>query len=149
MAAEGLGLAASVAGLPSLGLQITGGIVKYVDAFKGRREELEFVRRQNEALATTLRAFERSSTFPSGQSTEVEAAVAANMQLFMAELNGVKALHDKLADNCDDRSLATRWENKKKQITYAFSQAKVQELGQRLEKATKALQLAMSAMRLP
>ncbi|KAF6823584.1 hypothetical protein CMUS01_10622 [Colletotrichum musicola] len=146
MAAEGLGLAASVAGLTSLGLQITGGIVKYVDAFKGRREELEFVRRQNEALATTLRAFEQSSTFPTGQSTEVEAAAAANMQLFMAELNGVKALHDELADNRDDRSLATRWQNKKKQVTYAFSQPKVQELGRRLEKATNALQLAMSVM---
>ncbi|KAF6800965.1 hypothetical protein CSOJ01_12099 [Colletotrichum sojae] len=130
MAAESVGLAASVAGLVSLGLQIAGGIVKYVDASKGRREELELVRRQNEALIAALRAFEGTITAPNGHSAEVEAAATANMQLFAAELHSIKTLHDELVDH-DGRSLAARWENKKKQITYAFSQGKVLDLRSR------------------
>lgn len=140
-----MALAASVAGLVSLGLQITGGIVKYVDAIKSRREELEFVRYQTETLEGTLRAFEASKTSPLGQFSEIDAAAAGSLQLVFVELRGIKALHDELADH-GGRSLASRLENKKKRFTYAFKQTKIQELGQRLEKATNALQLAMSVM---
>ncbi|TDZ23986.1 hypothetical protein Cob_v003355 [Colletotrichum orbiculare MAFF 240422] len=144
MAAEGLGLAASVAGLVSLGLQITGGIVKYVDAFKGRKEELDFVRRQNDALAANLRSFQGWAPSP-GRSPDIDAAVAHNIQLLESELMGVKALHDKLADNAG-QSWAAKFENTKKRSTYPFNQAKVHELGQRLEKAMDVLLLAMNIM---
>ena len=52
--AEAVGLAASVAGLLSLGLQITGGIATYLDALESRQDELASIKRQNDALSAAL-----------------------------------------------------------------------------------------------
>ncbi|KAK8084396.1 hypothetical protein PG997_005667 [Apiospora hydei] len=59
--AEPLSLAASVAGLISLGLQVTGGIAKYLDAAKCRDEELSAVRQQNALLTDTLATIEKTT----------------------------------------------------------------------------------------
>lgn len=42
--AEALGLAASVAGLLSLGLQVTGGVARYLDVLENRQKELASVK---------------------------------------------------------------------------------------------------------
>ncbi|KAF9880622.1 hypothetical protein CkaCkLH20_01664 [Colletotrichum karsti] len=144
MAAESVGLAASVGGLVSLGLQIAGGILKYVDAFESRQDDLEFVRTNSEALKATLRVIETWANSP-GQGPEAIAAATRSMQLFEMELCNVKALHDELAD-LDGPDWTSRLANKKKKLTYAFSRPKIQGLGQRLQKATNALQLTLNGL---
>ncbi|KAF4476158.1 hypothetical protein CGGC5_v015384 [Colletotrichum fructicola Nara gc5] len=69
MAAESVGLAASVAGLLSLGLQVTEGIVKYVDAFDCRQEDLAWAKLRNDSLRTNYLAGHRSIITKSSQST--------------------------------------------------------------------------------
>lgn len=144
MAAESIGLAASFAGLVSLGLQITRGIVQYVDAFESRQKDLDFVRDENEALHATLRVV-NTSLGAHGQSQEVTAAADLNMQLLKKELDSVKALYTDLADR-NGQNWTIRLDNKKKRFTYAFNRSKIQELGQRLQKASNALQLTLNAM---
>lgn len=144
MAAESIGLAASFAGLVSLGLQITGGIVQYIDAFESRQKELDFLRHQNEALYATLRVV-NAWLGSHGQSGEVTAAADLSMQLLQEELESVKVLYTELADR-NGQNWAVRLDNKKKRFTYAFSRSKIQELGQRLQKASNALQLTLNAL---
>ncbi|KAI1377172.1 hypothetical protein F4677DRAFT_415538 [Hypoxylon crocopeplum] len=145
MAAEGVGLAASVAGLLSLGLQITSGIVKYLDAFENRQEELAYVRQQNDALTATLLAIETASSDFQGQRPEFTAAVSQSIQSCETELNAAEALRVDLAD-CDRSTWTTRLENKKKKLTYAFHRSKVQQLAQRLQQANEVLQLALTGL---
>lgn len=144
MAAESVGLAASIGGIVSLGLTITGGIIKYVDAFENRQEELNFVSRQNEALKAVLLALERHLS-SHGQSAALPDAVAQGMQLFEGELNHVKALHSDLADS-HPQSWTSRLKNRKKRVTYAFNRSKIQELGLQLQKAGDALQLTLNVL---
>ncbi|XXH05703.1 hypothetical protein Hte_012138 [Hypoxylon texense] len=131
MAAESVGLAASVAGLLSLGLQITSGIVKYLDGFESRQEELGYVRQQNDAVKATLLAIETTSSGFQGQHPEFTAAVSQNIQSCKRELDVVKALHADLAD-CDRSTWTIRLENKKKKLTYAFHRPKLQQLAQEI-----------------
>ncbi|KAL1854334.1 hypothetical protein Daus18300_011520 [Diaporthe australafricana] len=68
-----------------------------------------------------------------------------SMQLFTKELSSVEALHAELSD-CSRQNLTGRLENQKKKLTYAFNRPKIRELGQRLQKASDALQLALSVL---
>lgn len=144
MAAESVGLAASIGGIVSLGLTITGGIIKYVDAFENRQKELDFVSRQNEVLKSVL--LELDGYLSShGQSGAVPDAAAQSMQLFERELNHVKALHSELADS-PTQCWTSRLRNRKKRVTYAFDRSKIQELGQQLQKAGDVLQLTLNVL---
>lgn len=53
--ADPLSLLGLTAGLISLGLQVSGGIVTYVDAVKGRRDELESVKRQVDSMTEIVK----------------------------------------------------------------------------------------------
>lgn len=145
MAAEGLSLAVSVAGLVSLGLQITGGIFKYLDAFEGRQEELAYIRQQNNPLTATLSAIGTVSSRFQGQHLVFTTAVTQNIQSCEKELNAVEVLRTELAD-CDSNTWKMRLENKKKMMTYAFHQSKAQQLARRLQQANKLLQLTLTGL---
>ncbi len=127
MAAEGLGAAASVAGLVSLGLQLTGGIVKYLDAFENRQEELVNVRQQSDALIASLLAIQTVLSNLQGQYPEFIAAMTQNIESCKKELNAAEVLRSELAD-CDGSTWTMRLENKKKKLTYAFHRYKIQQL---------------------
>lgn len=146
MAAESVGLAASIGGIVSLGLTITGGIIKYVDAFKDREEELNFVSRHNETLKAALLALDRHLR-SNNQSGAIPDEVAQSMQSFKKELDNLKALHSDLADS-DPQSWTSRFKNRKRKVTYAFDRSKIQELGLRLQKAGDGLQLILKVLHL-
>lgn len=147
MAAEGLGLAASVSGLVSLGLQLTAGIFKYVDAFENRQEDLVNLKRQNDALSDSLRAIETASSSFQGQHPNFIAVVTQNLESCKQELNTAKALSDELSDG-DRSTLTMRLKNQKKKLTYAFHRSKVQQLAQRLQQANAILQLSLAGLEL-
>ncbi|KXH29764.1 hypothetical protein CSIM01_05530 [Colletotrichum simmondsii] len=145
MAAESVGLAASVAGLLSLGLQITGGIVKYMDAFEGRDEELRNVRKQNDNLGVTLHAMKTVLASLQGQSPAVAAAVDQNIRSCEEDLRALEALCIELSDHAGS-TWTTRLENKKKKVTFAFHRPKLRDLELQLQKAHGALQLIQSIL---
>ncbi|KAK9420112.1 putative Fungal N-terminal domain-containing protein [Seiridium unicorne] len=147
MAAESLGLAASVGGLLSLGLQITGGIVKYLDALDRRQEELAHLRQQNDALTAILSALEiiSSRLQVQGQSLVLTTTVAQHIQSCKDGLTAVETLRVDLTDG-DTRIWTMRLENKRKRLTYAFNEPKVQQLTQRLQHTNGLLQLALTGL---
>ncbi|KAJ0322812.1 hypothetical protein COL5a_008639 [Colletotrichum fioriniae] len=145
MAAESVGLAASVAGLLSLGLQITGGIVKYMDAFEGRDDELRNVKKQNDNLAGTLRAMKTVLAGLQGQSLAVTAAVDQNIRSCEEDLQAIEALCIKLSDRAGS-TWTNRLENKKKKVTFAFHRNKLRDLELQLQKAHCTLQLIQGGL---
>ncbi|EXF83564.1 hypothetical protein CFIO01_00706 [Colletotrichum fioriniae PJ7] len=145
MAAESVGLAASVAGLLSLGLQITGGIIKYMDAFEGRDDELRNVKKQNDNLAGTLRAMKTVLAGLQGQSLAVTAAVDQNIRSCEEDLQAIEALCIKLSDRAGS-TWTNRLENKKKKVTFAFHRNKLRDLELQLQKAHCTLQLIQGGL---
>ncbi|KAK1500435.1 hypothetical protein CABS01_10159 [Colletotrichum abscissum] len=149
MAAESVGLAASAAGLLSLGLQITGGIVKMpiwgMDAFEGRDEELRNVKNQNANLGATLHAIKTVLAGLQGQSPAVAAAVDQNIRSCEEDLRALEALCIELSDHAGS-SWTNRLENKKKKVTFAFHRPKLRDLELQLQKAHGALQLIQGSL---
>ncbi|KAK8035749.1 hypothetical protein PG991_001822 [Apiospora marii] len=145
MAAESVGLAASIAGLVSLGLQITGGIASYLDALESRRDELASVRRQNEALAAALDTIQAATSHNFFQSHQHDPAIEKNTQCCKEELQAVEELLAALAD-CDTTTWRQRFKNKKKKLTYAFDRPKVKVIVQRLQNANGILQLTLAGL---
>ncbi|KAK8061164.1 hypothetical protein PG997_015385 [Apiospora hydei] len=93
--ADAFGLAASVAGLISLGLQVTGGIASYLDALESRHEELASVKRQNDALTASLDLIKAAS---SRAQTHHGHAITTSIQLCEAELRAAEVLLAALAN---------------------------------------------------
>lgn len=143
--ADGLSLAASVAGLVSLGLQVTQGIVSYVDALESRQQELRSVQQQNDALSSALAVIESASAQLQGQHQHAAAAVSQNLLACTEHLEAVKKLLAELA-HCDTSTWWKRVKNQKKKLSYAFDRPKLQGLAQRLEDANCALQLALAGL---
>ncbi|KAK8047489.1 hypothetical protein PG996_015553 [Apiospora saccharicola] len=145
MAAESVALAASIAGLVSLGLQDTNGIVAYVDALKNREEELASIKRQSDAMVAALAAIKASSSRL--QTQQHDAAVAHSIQSCEVELQAVETLLAELA-NCDTSTWRRRFNSKKKKLSYRFDRPKVQQVTQRLHHANDILQLTLTGLEL-
>ncbi|KAK8015481.1 hypothetical protein PG991_008369 [Apiospora marii] len=140
---EAIGLAASVAGLVSLGLQITGGIVTYVNALEGRQDDLASVKRQNEAFAATLNIVRAASSRFQGH--QHDQTIKLNLLSCETEIHALEDLLAKLA-NCDTATWRQQLKNKTRKFTYVFHQSKVQQMLQRLQHANEGLQLVVTAL---
>lgn len=147
MAAEGLGLAASVAGLLSLGLQITSGITKYLDALDRREDDLAHVRNLNKALITTLSTLEIVVSGLPNQGLTFTSGVVQDIQRCKLGLGDLEKLRIELTDS-DQRNWTTRLRNKKKKFTYKFRETKMQQLAERLQQSNQLLQLTLSGLQL-
>ncbi|KAK8105151.1 hypothetical protein PG999_008510 [Apiospora kogelbergensis] len=142
--AEAVGLAASVAGLVSLGLQVTGGIATLLDALENRQAELASVKRQSDALAASLDIIRATSSSFQNQHSY---AITASIQACETELQAVEALLADLA-NCDTSTWRQRLRGKKKKLSYVFDRSKVQLVVQRLHNANQVLQLTLTGLNL-
>ncbi|KAK6821799.1 hypothetical protein PG987_014624 [Apiospora arundinis] len=142
--AEAVGLAASVAGLISLGLQVTGGIATYLDAIENRKDDLASIKRQNDALSASLNIIKAATSHTSNNHSH---AITQSIQSCEAELRGFEALLADLA-NCDTTTWRQRLRSKKKKLSYAFDRPKVQQLVQRLHNSNQVLQTAITGLNL-
>lgn len=147
MAAEGLGLAASIAGLLSLGLQVADGISKYVDALDRREDDLVHVKSQNQALIMTLSALEVVASSLPNQRMAFTSRVVQDIQGCRQGLGDVERLRIDLTYG-DLKDWKTRMENKKKKFTYKFHESKMQQLAERLQQSNHVLQLTLSGLEL-
>jgi hypothetical protein len=152
MAAEAIGVAASVAGVISLGLQITNGIVKYINGIEVRNEELEHIRKQNLVLLTTLCKIEASSIrlqashiSAQGQHQGFLAALDQGLQACKNDLVAVDELRIELADNSASDCKA-RLDNNKKKWTYPFRRSRILQLAERLRQANETVQLILGGL---
>ncbi|ETS76202.1 hypothetical protein PFICI_11589 [Pestalotiopsis fici W106-1] len=145
MAAEGLGLAASVAGLVSLGLQITGGIVQYLDALDRREDDLAHARQQNQTLTTTLSALETVSAGLQNQHLVFTDTLVQDIQRCKQALSDAERLRIELTDG-NNATWTTRLRNTNKKLTYKFQESKLQQLSQRLQQTNEVLQLTLNGL---
>ncbi|KAK7932606.1 hypothetical protein PG985_003318 [Apiospora marii] len=143
--ADPLSLAASVAGLVSLGLQVTSGITKYLDAVKCRDEELSEIRRQNGLLKDTLGVIEKTATQLDQVPPDVAAATQRIIESHHDSLNKLETLIAQLASS-DVGTWRARLKDKAGKLHYAFDRPKLQELCHQATQTQSALQLALEGL---
>ncbi|KAL2140703.1 hypothetical protein VTI28DRAFT_3488 [Corynascus sepedonium] len=145
--ADGLSVAASAAGLVSLGLQISGGIMKYFDALDCRDQNLSSARQQTRALQDTLQVIEESIT----QLRDNHAAATASVQRYVKFCkDDLKALQNLVAELSGGYQAATtsgiKIKNRGKKLLYSFNHSKLRQLETKLRNTNTTLQSALQAL---
>ncbi|KAK7979928.1 microtubule associated protein- variant [Apiospora arundinis] len=143
--ADPLSLAASVAGLVSLGLEVTRGISSYLDAIECRSGELSWARQQNDVLANTIDVIERSTKRLEHVSPDAAAVATRSLDLCKDSLNTLESFVAQLADS-NVRTWRSRLKDKAAKLRYAFDRPKVQQLSARVSQTSSTLQLAVDGL---
>ena len=145
--ADPLSVACLAAGLVSLGLQVCGGIITYVDALDCREQDIASVRQQHHSLQITLRVVETSLSQLPRDHQEAAAAAHDCLDVCQAKLKGLESLVAELASsNSPSTSRRGKIRHQSKKLLYPFSRVKLEQLETRLQSANATLQLALQAL---
>lgn len=147
--AEAIGLAASAAGLLSLGLQVYDGIASYIHDFNGRGSDLSAISTRAENLKASIR--ELQQTLPritSKHSVGGTAAIPA-LRTADAELQALKSFLDELqGPPAQSASIRTTIREQKKNLVYPFRRPTLEKLERTLESANSALRTGIQSLEL-
>ncbi|KAK6064801.1 hypothetical protein SCUP234_12858 [Seiridium cupressi] len=145
--ADPFSVAASVAGLISLGLQVSSGIIQYLDAIKCRAEELDAARRYVQIIESTLEAI---NGFPSRlqvQHQQSLATISACLRPCEDELKALETLIAKLSNSGNaNPDLIDRVREQTKKLAHSFNRTKLSQLEEKLNRAVEVLQLAVQSL---
>lgn len=147
-----LAVAGPVTGLLSLGLQVSGGIITYIDALDCREAEIASAKRQNDTLQTLLKAVNASLISLQRDQPAVTLAVQPCVDACNDELKKLGELVAKLAPKppppSGGGSQRSKWKGRGDKLRYPFSRPKLQQLEERLRNANASLQLALQTVEL-
>jgi hypothetical protein len=146
--ADPLSVAGLAAGLVSLGLQVCGGITKYMDALDCREQDIASVRQQNLSLQKTLHVVETSLAQLQPDHQTAAAAVSSCIDGCRNELEALVTLMADLAGSSQPTAVGRRdkLRNQGKKLLYPFSRPKLEQLETTLRNANATLQLALQAL---
>ena len=147
--ADPVGIAGTAAGLVSLGLQLYGGISKYLDAVRARDEDLAFAEQNLEHLKRTIDDVQAASSRWEGICPNSSPPVVKAVNWCRTQLDALQQLLSELQRNTDgasgsDRKAALR--AKRKQYAYPFKRESISKLEKRLQISSDALQRALQVL---
>lgn len=145
--ADPLSSVASVAGLVSLGLQVYSGISTYLDAVRGRNDDLESARQGAKTLEDTVRFIQQLMPQLHANHQMHSVPVAECVQSCQAQLASLRDLLNKLGSSSSSND--SFWENfrdQRKKLAYPFHRSNLNRLESRLGKVNGTLQTALQVM---
>lgn len=142
--ADPLSIAASAAGLVSLGFQVGGGITQYLDALNCRDADISSARQQNKALSDTLSVIEASLVQLRTDHHAATAAAKACLDSCRASLMALQGLVAKVAG--PGQATTSKIQGHGRKLLYPFKRPKLQQLEAKLGSTNAALQLALQAL---
>ncbi|KAI1349286.1 hypothetical protein F5Y01DRAFT_187508 [Xylaria sp. FL0043] len=141
--AEALGIAGSVAGIVSLGLELSTRISTYIDAVKRCDEEISAVYVQAESLQRFLDVLKNAIPDLTVKHQSASDAVLEALKPVERELQALKDFVDKLAVSTGQpQSLKSNLKHAKKKMTFPFHRDNFEALQKRLDRANVALDAA-------
>jgi hypothetical protein len=142
--ADPLSIAGLATGAISLGLQLAGGVSEYLDAVKGRSEELSSIKQQTASMKDLLLTIQdllprvHNSWPPSATMIERHVRSCNN------ELSALHALLSELSPPASFSSgIRLKFAEQKKKLTYPFNRSHISRLEERLAKVNSTLQTAL------
>ncbi|KAK5635648.1 hypothetical protein RRF57_011360 [Xylaria bambusicola] len=142
--ADPLSVAGLVTGVISLGLQVAGGLTNYLDAVKGRSEDLMSAKQGGTEMRDLLLTIQDllpqvESNWPASATT-----VKRHVKSCHAELSALHTLLSELSQPVASRpGLRHKFENTKKKLSYPFERSQISHLEDRLAKVNSTLQMAL------
>ncbi|KAI0420584.1 hypothetical protein F5X98DRAFT_11693 [Xylaria grammica] len=142
--ADPLSIAGLVTGVISLGLQVAGGLSDYLDAVKGRAEELNSSKRQAINMRDLLLTIQDllpqlQNNWPASAST-----IERHINSCNAEISTLHTLLSGLSRPASSSTgIRLKLAEQKQKLTYPFDRAQLSCLEDRLAKVNSALQTAL------
>lgn len=144
--ADPLSVAGLAAGLVSLGLQVTGGLVSYVGALRSRPEDLASANGYINSIQAAISHISSSNLCAQASQTASD-SIKASVDACKAELKTLEELVVKLlGPPRGNTSLRGKIRDGSKKLTYAYHRPDVRELEDRLSRAYTTLQGVMQAL---
>lgn len=148
--ADPLSLPGLVIGLVSLGVQVSGGISKYIGALDCREQDIASVREQNDALEKSLNVVNQllSRVHPAHQ--ESTALVRQCLEPCRNELKALDALVVDLTGGGQQPPAGWkgRLKSRGKKLLYPYDRPKLEQVESRLRKANMTLLSALQTLNL-
>jgi hypothetical protein len=145
--ADPLSVAGLAAGLVSLGLQVCGNIITYIDALDCREHDLAALRHQHNSVFQTLQVVEASLAQLQRTHQRATAAARSCLDACHAELEDLSVLVAEYSSRTrSETSRREKLRSQGKKLLYPFSRPKLEHLEARLRNANAALQLALQAL---
>ncbi|KAI0439419.1 hypothetical protein F4803DRAFT_568563 [Xylaria telfairii] len=144
--AEALGLAASVAGIVALGIEVCKGIGNYVTAARGRKEELEVIHRQSKTFQDHVETLKNLSASIPSQHQAAGNTVLAALKSGELELQALKALVEELGGPSSQSQSMNSIVKYKWKTAYPLHRNRLVTLQQRLDRTNMSLDAAIGAL---
>ncbi|KAI0549750.1 hypothetical protein F4679DRAFT_573349 [Xylaria curta] len=144
--ADPLSIAGLVTGIISLGLQVAGGLSDYLDAVKGRPEELGSAKQQAAHMKDLILTIQ--DLLPQVKTTWPASAnlIERHVQSCNTEISALNALLSELSQPALSNSgFRLKLAEQKQKLTYPFSRAHLSRLEERLIKVNGTLQTTLHA----
>ncbi|KAF3000519.1 hypothetical protein E8E14_007288 [Neopestalotiopsis sp. 37M] len=147
--AEAFGLAASAAGIVSLGLQVYEGVASYVEGVKDRKPELSAISKQANALQAVVKTLQVAAPRIDATLTNNELPLFSSLKTVEEELWALKLFLNSLQDVSGQSSkIVSVLKEQKKKLVYPFHRPTLEKLQKRLESANSALQTSLQVVNL-
>ncbi|KAK7934584.1 hypothetical protein PG985_000079 [Apiospora marii] len=144
--ADPLSVAGLAAGVVSLGIQVTGGLVSYLDAIRSREEDLRLAKQYVGSIQAAINHIDSSPSCTQA-SQMASASIKFSVDACKAQLKGLEALVNKLSSTPgSSATLRSKLRDTSKKLAYAYRRQDVKELEERLSRANSSLQGAMQAI---
>ncbi|KAI0864842.1 hypothetical protein F4860DRAFT_510599 [Xylaria cubensis] len=147
--ADTLSVTGVVLGVISLGLQVAGGLSDYLDAVRGRTEELNSVKQHAAEMKDLLLTIK--DLFPQLENDwpAPTTLIKRHVKSCDTEINALYALLSELSQPApSSSSIRLKLAEQKKKLTYPFNRSHVSRLEKRLTKVNGALQMVLQVTEL-
>ncbi|RSL89352.1 hypothetical protein BHE90_001645 [Fusarium euwallaceae] len=145
--AEAIGLAASVAGLVSLGLSVCKGLATYYDNYQSAENEVKLLCEEVNDLALILQSFE-DALKDSDMRLKLESSASTRpINICMERMTELdKELQKLVSSGKDDKRSARKFMSKTMKALYPFKEETLQKLRSNISRTNEMLQLVASTV---
>ncbi|KAJ9157850.1 hypothetical protein NKR23_g745 [Pleurostoma richardsiae] len=141
-----VGIAGTVTGLVSLGLQVYGGVTEYLDAIEARKEDISAAARRAEILRVAIDGIRGASSKIGPKYDLTRSAVTAGIWSCKTELQSLSNLIAELRPSMPPINLQEKLKEGAKKLHYPFRRRDLLRLEERLDKVNGMLQTALQAL---
>ncbi|GAW24011.1 hypothetical protein ANO14919_135900 [Xylariales sp. No.14919] len=141
--AEAFGVAASVAGIVSLGLELSTRIITYIDAVRHWDEEISAIHRQTKTLQSSLEVLKNALPDLALKHRVAGDAVLAALKSGHLELGALKDFIERLTGSTgQSQNLKSHLKHASKRMAFPFHRGNLETLQQRLDRTNVSLDAA-------
>ncbi|KAF4961417.1 hypothetical protein FGADI_271 [Fusarium gaditjirri] len=146
--AEPVGITGTAVGIVSFGLQLYTGISEYLDAVRGRDEDLQSAKQYAMVLRNYLKSIEETMNAIGNDYTVARYAVEQCKSSCETELKGLEELLQQLTGRSTDPAICGQAKNSLRKFTYPFKKKNITRLQERLNSTNSVLNMATLALQL-